>query len=88
MSGARLRAACSALPLTPWRARLALPGARLLAPSPAPHPPAHSPSDCGVFVCMCADFTSQGLPLQYTQDDMENARLRIGLSILRGQVLD
>ena len=39
------------------------------------------------FTCMCADFASQRLPLRYTQDDMENARLRIGLSILRGQVL-
>jgi hypothetical protein len=36
---------------------------------------------------MCADFASQRLPLRYTQVDMENARLRIGLSILRGQVL-
>ena len=33
---------------------------------------------------MCADFASQRLPLRYCQDDMENARLRIGLSILRG----
>ena len=38
---------------------------------------------------MCAYFASQRLPLRYTQDDMdmEIARLRIGLSILRGQVL-
>ena len=36
---------------------------------------------------LCAYFASQRLPLRYTQDDMENARLRIGLSILRGQVL-
>jgi hypothetical protein len=37
---------------------------------------------------MCAYFASQRLPLRYTQDDMEIARiarLRIGLSILRGQ---
>ena len=52
-----------------------------------PHPPAQPPRDCGVFTCMCAYFASQRLPLRYTQDDMEIARLRIGLSILRGQVL-
>ena len=36
---------------------------------------------------MCAYFASQRLPLRYIQDDMEIARLRNGLSILRGQVL-
>jgi len=36
---------------------------------------------------LCAYFASQRLPHRYTQDDMEIARLRIGLSILRGQVL-
>ena len=83
MGGARLRRV-AAVALESPQAR---PHARLRAPSPAPHSPAHPPSDCGVFACMCADFASQGLPLRYTQNDMENARLRIGLSILRGQVL-
>ena len=79
--------------------RRRVPACWLCALCPLPHLPAgpltrpparlpvRPPSDCGVFTCMCADFASQRLPLRYTQDDMENARLRIGMSILRGQVL-
>jgi hypothetical protein len=40
-----------------------------------------------LLAVLCAYFLSQRLPLRYTQDDMEIARLRICLSILRGQVL-
>ena len=92
VSGGRLKAGCSALTVA-VECPLAgcAPSARsricLRAPSPArpsTRPPA---SDCGVFTCMCADFASQRLPLRYCQDDMENARLRIGLSILRGRVV-
>jgi hypothetical protein len=33
--------------------------------------------DCGVFVCMTADFLSNGWPLIYTQAHVEHCRLRI-----------
>jgi sentrin-specific protease 1 len=40
--------------------------------------------DCGVFICMYADFLSMGYPLSFTQEDITKCRERIALSILKG----
>ena len=42
--------------------------------------------DCGVFTCICADFTSEDLPLRYSQDDMLFFREKICADILRGNL--
>ena len=44
--------------------------------------------DCGVFTTMCIDFLSDDLPLQYSQGDMENFRIKIAQDILRGELMD
>ena len=44
--------------------------------------------DCGVFACMCLDFSSQGLPLVYSQAHVADYRIRMALSILRGYIVD
>lgn len=41
-------------------------------------------SDCGVFTIVCADFLSDDLPLEYSQQDMSFFREKIGCDILRG----
>ena len=39
--------------------------------------------DCGVFLCVCAEYLTEGLPLQcYSQSDMGHYRLKIGYAIL------
>ena len=42
--------------------------------------------DCGVFVCICADFLSDNLPLDYSQDNMVFFRDKIAADILRGSL--
>ena len=42
--------------------------------------------DCGVFTCICADFTSEDLPLRYSPDDMLFFREKICADILRGNL--
>ena len=43
--------------------------------------------DCGVFVLVCADFLSDDLPLDYSQEEMEHYRQKIATDILRGSLL-
>ena len=38
--------------------------------------------DCGVFVCMTADFLANGWPLIYSQDQVDSCRIRIAHGIL------
>ena len=38
--------------------------------------------DCGVFILAMADYYSQAFPPNFTQDDMEDFRYRIAMSIL------
>lgn len=42
--------------------------------------------DCGVFSIICADFLSDGLPLEYSQSEMSTNRLRIAAAIKRGSL--
>ena len=39
--------------------------------------------DCGVFLCMTADFLSRGYSLDFNQGDMPTCRLYIADSILK-----
>jgi sentrin-specific protease 1 len=41
--------------------------------------------DCGVFVCMLADFLAQDFPLCFGQGDMPRCRERIAMAILQGR---
>jgi sentrin-specific protease 1 len=44
--------------------------------------------DCGVFVCMAAEYISKNIPLTwYYQDDVNNFRLRMAYYILRTSML-
>ena len=47
-------------------------------------PQQHNGVDCGVFSIICADYVSDNLPLQYSQSEMENNRLKIASAIRRG----
>ncbi len=40
--------------------------------------------DCGVFVCVAADFIQDDLPLTYSQEDMPFFRKKITADIIRG----
>jgi len=40
--------------------------------------------DCGIFVCMYADFLLVDLPFRFSQDDMDFFRLRLCAEIIRG----
>jgi len=44
--------------------------------------------DCGMFVCMNADFVSDDIPLlgAFSQGHMEHFRLKVGTDILRGSI--
>jgi Ulp1 family protease len=42
--------------------------------------------DCGVFAAMSADFLSDDLPLQFSQNDIPLFRNRMVASILRGEL--
>ena len=39
--------------------------------------------DCGVFVCMYADFIANDYPMIFTQADMDASRERITVEILK-----
>ena len=52
--------------------------------TPFANPRQDNGDDCGVFVCMCADFLSEHLPLVYTQKDMKHFRMKIATDLLRG----
>jgi len=43
--------------------------------------------DCGVFVCVAADFIQDDLPLTYSQEDMPFFRKKITADIIRGCTL-
>ena len=44
--------------------------------------------DCGVFLCMYADFISNDNPIIFTQSEIDVCRERIALSIMRNMALD
>jgi sentrin-specific protease 1 len=55
-------------------------------------PPAESPQqqngyDCGMFVCMYADYMLQDLPEQFSQQDMPMLRRKICYCVLTGCLL-
>jgi Ulp1 family protease len=53
-----------------------------------PHVPQQmNGTDCGVFTIVCADFVSDDLPLQYSQQQMAFFREKIGCDIMRGHLL-
>ena len=54
-----------------------------------PHdiPTQNNDYDCGVFVCMFADFLSQGLELNFHQAHIPHCRQRIALSIMKGEII-
>ena len=39
--------------------------------------------DCGVFLCMYADYLSEGSPLRFSQADMPLFRRRLILAIIK-----
>ena len=43
--------------------------------------------DCGVFSCKLADYKSEMIPLNYTQNDMTYFRKRMIIEILQGNLL-
>jgi Ulp1 family protease len=45
-------------------------------------------SDCGVFALQFMAHLSQGLPFQFSQQDMPNFRLRMAFEILKNQLLE
>ena len=47
-------------------------------------PQQHNGFDCGVFTIVCADFISDDLPLEYSQQNIAYMRRKIGCDILRG----
>jgi sentrin-specific protease 1 len=44
------------------------------------------PNECGMFTIMCADFLSDGLPLNYSLSQMPFFRLKVTADILRGSL--
>jgi len=57
-----------------------------------PIPPAESPQqqnkfDCGMFVCMYADYMLQDLPELFSQQDMPMLRRKLSYCILTGCLL-
>ena len=43
--------------------------------------------DCGVFLCMYADFISNDYPIIFTQEEIETCRERIAVAIMRNMAL-
>jgi sentrin-specific protease 1 len=58
----------------------------ILLPTPNYGPRQGNGYDCGVFSIMCADYTSDNLPLDYNQSGMIFYRRHILASILRGSL--
>ena len=52
-----------------------------------PVPQQYNCVDCGVFVCVAADFIQDDLPLTYSQEDMPFFRKKIAADIIRGFTL-
>ena len=50
-------------------------------------PNQHNSYDCGVFTCMFAECITRGADPDFTQDDIEEARLLIAYQIHRGTIL-
>jgi len=48
-------------------------------------PQQHNGYDCGVYTIACADFISDDLPLEYSQQHMRHLRQKYGCAILRGK---
>jgi len=49
-------------------------------------PQQHNGTDCGVFTVMFADFITDNLPLQFSQQNIELFRRKICANILRGEL--
>jgi len=49
-----------------------------------PTPQQEGGIDCGIFVAMVADRVTNGLPLNFSMDDVRSFRIKIGTDILRG----
>jgi len=45
-------------------------------------------SGAGVFLCMSLECSAEGLPLTYSQSNVEAYRVRMAMSILQGRVVD
>ena len=54
---------------------------------PDSSPLQHNGFDCGMFVCMYADYMLNNLPEQFSQDDMPMLREKICYCILRNRLL-
>jgi len=52
-----------------------------ILPIEEPVPQQENGYDCGVFMCSCAEATSAGRSLDYSQDDMPNIRKRLAAQI-------
>ena len=48
-------------------------------------PQQNNTNDCGVYVCMFADFLSQDLPLLFSQQEIGVCRERIAVAILESR---
>lgn len=53
-----------------------------------PVQPSGNDDDCGVFICMFADFISLNRPLTFNQEHITQCRERIALSIMKGIAID
>lgn len=58
-----------------------------LVPCTADTPQQQNLVDCGVFVCMFADFVTKDCPLLFGQQHIDKCRDRIALSILQGRAI-
>lgn len=55
--------------------------------SPADSPQQKNGFDCGMFVCMYADYMLQDLPEQFSQKDMPMLRKKVCCCVLEGKLL-
>ena len=59
----------------------------VIEPTPDDTPQQENGYDCGMFVCMFADFILQNLPMKFTQADMPGLRIKLCYCILHGTLL-
>ena len=58
-----------------------------LIPCTPDTPQQENGADCGIFVCMFADFVTKNCPLSFQQRHINQCRDRIALAILRGKAI-